>query len=81
MKQRVNSETACRKTTKLRTHQLGEHRHLISGGSDVIQLTDEVEACTPAEQELLLADLQKGGYKVAVPTDQALALKADLNIP
>ena len=81
MKPRVNSETACRKTTKLRTQQLGEHRHLISGGSDMIQLTDEVKACTPAERELLLADLQKGGFKVAVPTDQALALKADLNIP
>ena len=47
----------------------------------MIQLQDEVKACTPAERELLLANLQKGGFKVAVPTDQALALKADLNIP
>ena len=41
----------------------------------VIQLQDEVKACTPAEQEMLLEDLTKGGFKVAVPTDQGLALK------
>ena len=56
-------------------------RHLISGGSEMFQLQDEVKACTPAEREKLLVDLQHGGFKVAVPTDQALALKADLNIP
>lgn len=47
----------------------------------MIQLQDEVKACTPAEREMLLEDLTKGGFKVAVPTDQALALKADLDIP
>ena len=80
-KPRVDSETACRRTTKLRTQQLGKHRHLISGGSDMIQLQDEVKACTPAEREMLLEDLTKGGFKVAVLTEQALALKADLDIP
>ena len=80
-KPRVDSETACKKTTKAQTQQLGEHRHLISGRSALFQLQDEVKACTPAEREQLLADLQQGGFKVAVPSDQALALKADLNIP
>ena len=80
-KLRVDSQTASKKTTKIRTQQLGEHRHLISGGSDMFQLQDEVKACTPAEREQLLVDLQKDGFKVAVPTNQALALKADLNIP
>ena len=80
-KPRVDSETVCKKTTKAQTQQLGEHRHLISGRSELFQLQDEVKACTSAEQEQLLADLQQGGFKVAVPADQALALKADLNIP
>ena len=80
-KPRVDSQTASKKTTKVWTQQLGEHRHLISGGSEMFQLQDEVKACTPAEREQLLVDLQKGGFKVAVPTNQALALKADLNIP
>ena len=80
-KARVDSETACKRTTKLRSQQLGKHRHLVSGGSDMIQLQDEIKACTPAEREMLLEDLTKGGFKVAVPTDQALALKADLDIP
>ena len=81
MKTKVDSETACKRTTKLRTQQLGKHRHLVSGGSDMIQLQDEVKACTPAEREMLLKDLIKGGFKVAVPTDQTLAPKADLDIP
>ena len=67
-KPRVDSETAC---TKARTQQLGEHRHLISGGSELFQLWDEVKACTPAEQ----------GPTFNRVADQALALKADLNIP
>ena len=80
-KPRVDSSSASRKTTRIRTHQLGEHRHLISGGSDTCQLQDEVKPCTPAEREQILADLQKGGFKVAVSTNQALAMKADLKGP
>ena len=64
-------QTASKKTTKIRTQQLGEHRHLISGGSEMFLLQDEVKMCTPAEYEQLLVDLQKGGIKV---TNQALAL-------
>ena len=61
-KLRVDSETASRMTTKLQTQQLGRHRHLVSGESDMIQLQDEVKACTPAEQELLLDDLTEGRF-------------------
>ena len=40
-----------------------------------------MKPCTPAEREQILADLQKGGFKVAVSTNQALAMKADLKGP
>ena len=80
-KPRVSTTNASQKTTRNRTHELGDHRHLISGGSDTVQLQDEVKACTPAERESILASLQDSGVKVVVPTDQALAMKADLHIP
>ena len=80
-KPRVDSQYVTRKTIRNRTQELGEHRHLVSGGSEIFQLQEEVKACTPTDRELLLADLQQGGVKVAVPTNQALAMKADLNIP
>ena len=80
-KPKVDSETASRRTTKLRIQQLGKHRHLVSGGLDMIQVQDEVKAYTPVEQDMLLEDLTKGGFKVAVLTEQALALKVDLDIP
>ena len=72
---------ATRKTTRSRTREVGDHRHLVSGGSDTCQLQDEVKACTPTEREAILSDLAQGGHKVAIPSDQALAMKADLNIP
>lgn len=80
-KPRVDSENVCKKTTKVRTRQLGEHRHKISGGSKMLQLQGEIKACTPAGRGILLANLQQSGFKVTVPTDLASDLEADLNIP
>ena len=80
-KPRVDSSQACKKTTRERTRQIGDHRHFVSGGSDSCQLQDEVKACTPAEREMILSCLQDGGLSVAIPTEQALSMKADLNIP
>ena len=80
-KPRVDTTQAGKRTTRERTRQIGDHRHFVSGGSDTCQLQDEVKACTPAEREMLLSSLQEGGLKVAIPTDQALSMKADLNIP
>ena len=40
-----------------------------------------IKATTAEEREVLLAELQKGGFKVDVTTSQSLGMKADLNIP
>lgn len=80
-KPRVDSSSATKKTTRNRSRELGEHRHLTSLGSDVHQLQDELKACTVEERQLILSDLQKGGFQVAVSTSQAVAMKADLGIP
>ena len=79
-KLRVDTSNASKWTTRSRTSELKEHRHLVSSGADTCQLQDEVNMCTLAEREKILCDLQ-GGLKVAVPTNQALSMKADLNIP
>ena len=78
---RVDSTTAGKETIRTRTVELGKHRHLTSGGAEVVQLKEEVKACTSAEREQILTELHKGGFKVEVPTRQILGMKADLNIP
>lgn len=76
-KLRVDSGSAGMKTTRNRTRELGEHRHLTSQGSEICQLQDEVKACSPDERQQILANFQT----VVVSTSQAVAMKADLGIP
>ena len=77
----MDSTTVGKETIRTRTAELGKHRHLISGGAEVAQLTEEVKTCTSAEREQILTELHKGGFKVQVPTHQILGMKADLIIP
>ena len=48
-----------------------------SGGQQGFQFGDEVKQC---DREDILKELQ-GGFKVQMPTNYALAMKADLGIP
>ena len=77
----MDSGTASKETIRVRTAELGKHRHLTSKGADVVQLQEEIKACSSADRNQLLSELHKGGFKVEVPVHQILGMKADLNIP
>ena len=77
----MDSGTAARETTRVRTAELSKHGHLTSGGADIFQLHNEVRACSPAEWEQILPELHSGEFKVEIPVSQILGMKADLNIP
>ena len=79
-KSRVASGNATPKTILSRTKELDHHRRVCSGGDQAFQLGREVKACTMEEREHILQETQHG-FKVLVPTTQALAMKADLGIP
>lgn len=80
-KPRLSSTKATNKTVRARTAELSEHRNFASKGASSTQLQDEVKVTTTEERELLLEELQNGGFKVEVSTKQSLGMKADLNIP
>ena len=75
---RVSSSKASARTLKRRTETISKVRSVISGGDNMRQLASEVKSLTKAEREELLGDAQ---LPVVIPTDQALAMKADLAIP
>ena len=80
-KPRVDSGTASKETIRVQTAEITKHRHLTSGGADIVQLQDEVMVCSSAEREQILSEVHNGGFKVEVPVSQILGMKADLNIP
>lgn len=80
-KPRVDSGAATRETIRVRTAEISKHRHLTSGGANIVQLREEVRTCSSAEREQILSELHSGGFKVEVPVSQILGMKADLNIP
>ena len=79
---RVTSTEATYKTIRRRSQELSQHRRVCSGGEQAcgFQLSREIKACSREERETILEELQDG-FKVKIPTSQALALKADLGIP
>jgi hypothetical protein len=77
---RIPSSEATPKTVLSRNKELDHHRRVCSGGDQAFQLGKEIRACSLEERESILEVLQDG-YKVQVPTAQALAMKADLGIP
>ena len=44
--------------------ELGQHRHLTSRGADIVQLQEEIKACSHNQ---ILSELHKRGFKVEVP--------------
>lgn len=77
---RVPSSQATPKTVLSRSKELDHHRKTCSGGDQGYQLGREIKACSLQQREEILQDLQDG-FKVQIPTNQALAMKADLGIP
>ena len=77
----MDLSAASKETIRTRIAELSKHRHLTSGGAEVVQLQEEIEARTSAECKQILSELHKGGFTVEVPVHQNIALKADLNIP
>lgn len=75
---RTPSSEACKKTLKRRSDSIGVIREVTSGGDSTIQLRAEIQSLTENEREELLAQAK---LPVVIPTNHALAMKADLSIP
>lgn len=63
---------------KRRTAGIGRVRSITSGGDVASQLASEVKSLSKEEREELLREAQ---LPVVIPTDHALAIKADLCLP
>lgn len=72
---RVSSSAASKKTLLRRTHKLSHAREFISGGDSSAQMQSEMRCLTRQEREELLQDAH---LPIVIPTDHALAMKADL---
>ena len=75
---RVPSSEASRRTVKRRSDGISQVRHLTSGGDSAAQMAAEVKDLSKEEREKLLSEAQ---LPIVVPTQKALAMKADLAIP
>ena len=78
---RVGSESAGVKTLHNRSLSLATTREIVSGGDTDVQLREEVKALTTEERQSLLRDLVEGGCRLAIPSGDSVAMKADLDIP
>ena len=75
---RVTSSNASARTLKRCTETIGRVRSVISGGDYKSQLASKVKSLSKVEREELLQDAQ---LHVVISTEQALVMKADLEIP
>ena len=72
---RISSGQASSKTLQRRTTQV---RALTSEGDSSVQLQAEVRSLSKEQREELIG---QAGLPIKIPTDQALAMKADLSLP
>ena len=77
---RVPSGKARPSTIRERSHCLNNLRQSLSAGDTAKQLTHELRTCNPDERRMALEELG-GSFRVHIPAEMSLALKADLNIP
>ena len=75
---RISSSEVSRRTLKRRTDDISRVRNIASGGESSAQLKAEIRSLTTDEREELL---QQAQLPVVIPTDHALAMKADLALP
>ena len=70
-------KSSCSQTLRRRSHCLSSIREAVSGGDAIVQLQSEVRCLSREERQQLL---QKADLPVVIPTDHALAMKADLSL-
>ena len=75
---RISSSEVSRRTLKRRTDDISRVRNITSGGESSAQLKAEIRSLTTEQREELL---QQAQLPVVIPTDHALAMKADLALP
>ena len=75
---RISSGSACKKTLQRRSLQLSQVRSVLSGGDSRAQFQAEIKSLSNEERKELLGQV---GLPVIIPTDHALAMKADLALP
>lgn len=63
---------------KRRTEGISLVRSITSGGDSTAQMAAEVKALSKEERESILQEAQ---LPIFIPTDHALAMKADLSLP
>ena len=75
---RISSSEASRRTLKRRTDDISRIRDVTSGGESSAQFQAEIRSLSKEQREQLL---QQAHLPVVIPTDHALAMKADLSLP
>ena len=71
------SSSGASRTLKQRTDDISCIRNIASGGESSAQLKAEIRSLTMEQREELL---QQAQLPVVIPTDHALAMKADLSL-
>ena len=74
----VPSSEASKWTLKRRTEGMHRVRAITSGGDTTVQVAAEVKSLSKEEREEILQEVQ---LPIMIPTDHALAMKADLAVP
>lgn len=79
----VPTEEAAPRTVRERSQSLETVRMTVSAGDSTAQLGHEVQRKQEADRERLVEAIRKAGdkFRVVVPVQFSLAMKADLNIP
>jgi len=73
----VKRSETCLKTVQRLSHCLSTIRESISGVDGTVQLQSEVRSLSREERQELL---HKADLPVVIPTDHALAMKADMSL-
>lgn len=74
----VSTSDASDRTIARRNKIIDRVRDVVSGGDSAAQLREEVKHLSKAERQELL---HSGGFRLDVPAEQGLAMKADLGLP
>ncbi len=80
---RVSSGTASQTTLRRRSSELLAVRTKVSGGEEVVQLSNEVKMVGKEDQEKLIEELKRtsGCFRVEFSVTQSLGIQSVLMIP
>ena len=71
----LRSGEASKRTLRRRSDELTQHRHVASGGSDLVQLRHEVKSLSNEDQKWLFQEME---FKIEISAQTGLAMKANL---